>query len=155
MRPASRDRLRQWWLLLLPLSYLLHLAEEWWGGEGFAAWTARAVGSPVSTMRFIVLNVIVWPVFLLLTIASILRPRLTWFPTTFATVVLVNASLHALGTLATFSYSPGLVTGLLLYFPVGAWALSYGRRTLTPRSFRLAVLFGVLIHAAVVVIAFA
>ena len=64
---------RPWWLLLLPLSYLLHLAEEWWGGEGFAAWTARAVDSPVSTTRFIILNSIVWPLFLLLTIAAILR----------------------------------------------------------------------------------
>ena len=27
---------RAWWLLGLPLGYLLHLADEWWGGEGAA-----------------------------------------------------------------------------------------------------------------------
>ena len=145
---------RPWWLLLLPLSYLLHLAEEWWGGEGFAAWTARALGSPVSTTRFLILNSIVWPVFALLTVAAILRPRLAWFPTTFATVVLINAGLHVLGSLATSSYSPGLVTGVLLYLPVGIAALSQGRRVVTPRAFQMALLFGVLIHAAVAVIAF-
>ena len=60
-----------------------------------------------------------------------------------------------LGTLATSSYSPGLVTGLLLYLPVGFAAVSQGRRVVTPRAFQMALLFGVLIHAAVAVIAFA
>lgn len=146
---------RPWWLLLLPLSYLLHLAEEWWGGEGFAAWTARAVGSPVSTTRFIVLNSIVWPLFSVLTVAAILRQRLAWFPATFATVVVINTVLHGLGSLATASYSPGLITGVLLYLPVGIAALVHSRRVVTPRSFQLAVLLGFLIHAAVAVIAFA
>jgi len=151
----QRDSTKPWWLLLLPASYLLHLAEEWWGGEGFAAWTARAVGSPVSTTRFLVLNSVVWPFFLLLTIAAILRPKLAWFPTTFATVVLINAGLHALGSLATWTYSPGLLTGLLLYLPLGTAAIAHGRRVLTPHAFRLAVLLGVIIHALVAVIAFA
>jgi Protein of unknown function with HXXEE motif len=164
-RPEGEERLSTdleaakrpgpWWLLLLSISYLLHLGEEWWGGEGFAEWTARAVGSPVSTTRFLVLNGIVWPVFSLLTVAAILRPRLAWFPATFATVVLVNATLHALGTVATSSYSPGLVTGLLLYLPVGTATLSFVRRVVTPRSFLLAVLLGILIHAFVIVLAFA
>jgi hypothetical protein len=146
---------RAWWLLLLPLSYLVHLAEEWWGGEGFAAWTARAVGSPVSTTRFLVLNGIVWPLFLALTIAAIVRPRLAWFPATFATVVLINAGLHALGALATASYSPGLISGLLLYLPLSLATLRAARRSLTPRSFAVAVLSGLLIHGLVAVIAFA
>jgi hypothetical protein len=146
---------RPWWLLLLPISYLFHLAEERWGGEGFAAWTARAVGSPVSTTRFIALNSIVWPLFLSLTVAAVLRPKLAWFPAVFATVVLVNAALHTLGSLVTATYSPGLVTGLLLYLPIGTAALSFSRNHATPRSFHLAVLLGVVIHAVVAVIAFA
>ena len=150
----EQDR-RSWWLLLLPVSYLFHLAEEWWGGEGFAAWTALAIGSPVSTTRFIVLNAIVWPLLFCFTIAAILRPRLAWFPAVFATVVLINAALHALGSLVTSSYSPGLVTGLLLYIPIGTAALSFSRREATPSAFRRSVLLGVLIHAIVAVIAFA
>lgn len=146
---------RPWWLLALPASYLLHLGEEWWGGEGFAAWTARAVGSPVSTTRFLVLNGIVWPLFLALTVTAIFGRRLTWFPTAFATVILVNASLHVLGTLATSSYSPGLVTGVLLYVPSGIATLVFSSRSLAPAAFRAAVVVGVLIHALVIVIAFA
>jgi hypothetical protein len=152
---SDGTRHRPWWLLVLPLSYLLHLAEEWWGGEGFATWTARALGSPVSTTRFIVLNAIVWPLFCVLTVAAILRPKLAWFTTTFATVVLINAALHALGTLATSTYSPGLLTALVLYVPAGVAALSLGRRSLSPGSCALATFFGFLIHGLVAVIAFA
>ena len=148
-RPA-----RAWWLLSLPLSYLLHLAEEWWGGIGFAAWTARALGAPVSTTRFLALNGVVWPLFTVLTAGAILRQGWAWFPVTFATVVLVNAGLHVLGSLATSSYSPGLITGVVLYVPVGIAALAQGRRLATPRSFGMAVGLGFLVHAVVAVIAF-
>jgi len=151
-RPA--EQARAWWLLLLPAAYLLHLAEEWWGGEGFAQWTARTVGSPVSTTRFLVLNGIVWPLFSLLTVTAILRAKWVWFIATFATVVLINAGLHALGTLVTSTYSPGLLTSLFLYLPLGLAAISYSKRVATPRSFSLAVLLGLLIHAVVAVIAF-
>jgi hypothetical protein len=36
--------------------------------------------------------------------------------TSFGTVIVINAALHGLGTVVSSSYSPGLVTGLLLYF---------------------------------------
>lgn len=144
-----------WWPLLLPCAYLAHLAEEWWGGEGFALWTARALGQEVSTVRFLVLNGIVWPVFAALTVAALRKPALSWFLTTFSTVVVVNALLHALGSLATSTYSPGLVTGLFLYLPIGTYALVSGRRQLPERDFALAVFGGILIHALVAAIAFA
>ncbi|HEX5760866.1 MAG TPA: HXXEE domain-containing protein [Thermoanaerobaculia bacterium] len=145
----------QWWLLLLPVSFLLHIAEEWWAGEGFAAWTARAVGTPIGTTRFLVVNSIAWPLFTLLTVLAVRRNAFAWFPTTFATIVLVNAALHILGTLATATYSPGLVTSLALYLPIGGLAFSAGRRQLAARSFALAVLTGVVIHSVVILIALA
>jgi hypothetical protein len=144
-----------WWPLLLPLAYLLHLAEEWWGGEGFAAWTAMAVGRGVSTTRFLVVNGIVWPLFTALTIAAVKRPALRWFLATFSTVVVINAVLHALGSLGTASYSPGLVTSLVLYLPIGGYGLASASRQLSQREFALALLAGFLFHAAVIVMAFA
>ncbi len=116
---------------------------------------ARAYGRQVSTIRFLVLNGIAWPLFAGLTVAALRRPALSWFHTTFGTVVVVNAALHLLGSLATSSYSPGLVSGLLLYFPIGIYALATGSRQLAPGTFAGAVLGGFLIHALVAVIAFA
>lgn len=144
-----------WWPLLLPCAYLLHLAEEWWGGEGFALWMVRAYGRQVSTTRFLVLNGIAWPLFAGLTVAALWKPALSWFLTTFGTVVVVNAALHVLGSLATSSYSPGLPTGLLLYFPIGTYAIATGARQLPSGTFAGAVLGGFLTHALVAVIAFA
>lgn len=147
--------LRRWWPVLLPLSYLLHLGEEWWGGEGFAAWTTRAFGAPVSTTRFLILNGIVWPLFTILTVVAIRRSELRWFLTTFGTIVMINAALHVMGTLASSSYSPGLITGVFLYLPFGTLAITSGRRQLPPGTFGAAVLAGVFVHALVAVIAFA
>ena len=142
------------WLLLLPLAYLLHLAEEWWGGEGFVAWTLRALGRPVSETRFLVLNAIVWPLFCTLTLLAFRKRSMAWFPTTFGTVNLINAGLHVLGTMVSGSYSPGLVTAVFLYLPLGGLAMRSGRRGLSESAFGWAVLLGVVIHAVVAVIAF-
>lgn len=144
----------KWWPLMLPTAYLLHLLEEWFGGEGFASWTARALDTPVSPTRFIVLNSIVWPLFAVLTVLAMRRPRAAWFLTTFGALIVINATLHALGSLATGSYSPGLVTGLFLYIPFGGIAVADGLRRLPHQTFVAAIVLAVAIHAIVAFIAF-
>ena len=151
----DRALANRWWPLLLPASYLLHLFEEWFGGEGFAAWTERALGQPVSTTRFLVLNAIVWPLFAALTLVAVKRPAASWFLTSFGTLVVINALLHALGALASSSYSPGLVTGLLLYLPIGTFAIRRGLQQLPASVFARAVFLGVAAHIVVALIAFA
>lgn len=144
-----------WWPLLLPFAYLCHLCEEWWGGVGFAAWTRQALGVEVSPARFLLLNGFVWPLFLVCTIAAIRAPRFAWFLVAFATIVVLNGSLHLLGTLAYSSYSPGLVTGVLLYLPIGGWVLVRSASRMSSGLFWLGVAMGLLFHAAVAAIAFA
>ena len=141
----------RWWPLLLPAAYLIHLAEEWWGGVGFAAWTANAVGRPVSETRFLVVNGIAAPVLTACTLLAVRSRSFRWFVVTFGTIVLVNGVLHLLGSLATASYSPGVVSGSLLYLPLGALALREGR---TGERFGGAVALGLALHALVAVIAF-
>lgn len=151
----TRETARRGWPLLLPLAYLLHLAEEWWGGPGFAAWTLSALGREVSPTRFLLLNGVVWPVFAVMTAIASRRPSQAWFLTTFGTIVVVNAILHGLGSLASRSYSPGLLTGLFLYVPLGGHAVAAGARELAAPRFTLAVIGGLLAHALVAVVAFA
>ena len=152
--PATDQRRRPWWLLLLPASFLFHIAEEWFAGQGFPAWTAQLGGSGIPPARFIVINAIAWPGSLVLMGASIVTPELDWFPAAFATMILVNAVLHAVGTVVTSTYSPGLVTALLLFLPFGLAALRYCRRSLNPHRFAMAVVAGLFIHIAVIAIAF-
>jgi hypothetical protein len=140
---------------LLPLCFLLHIAEELWAGEGFIAWTARLFSSPITATRFAVINGIGWPLFACLSLLAVLQPRLVWLAATLATMLLVNACLHALGTAATASYSPGLATGLLLYPPVCIPALRHSRNHVPPSTFASAVAAGALLHGLVLLVAFA
>lgn len=153
-RREKGDTVR-WWPLLLPFAYALHVGEEWWGGEGVFVWTERVFGEQLSPLRFVVLNAVIWPLFAALTVLAIRHAAYEWFLVTFATLVVVNALLHVLGTVVFGSYSPGLVTGLLLYVPVGSLILVGGRRKLPQTRFVAAVAFGVVIHAVVAVVAFA
>jgi hypothetical protein len=141
-------------LLALPASYLAHLAEEWWGGEGFASWTERALGAPVSETRFVIVNSIAAPLFVLGTILAILHRAWGWFAVTLATVLLINGTLHALGSVGTASYSPGMITGLALYLPLGLIVLRWGRAQLSAATFGVAAALGVAIHGFVAIVAF-
>ena len=145
---------KPWWLLALPVSYLAHLAEEWWGGEGFASWTERALGAPVSETRFIIVNSVAAPLFVLGTVLAIVNRAWGWFAVTFGTVVLINGSLHVLGSIATASYSPGVITGLALYLPLGLVVLRRGRTQLSAATFGVAAALGVAIHGFVAIVAF-
>src|SRR5882672_11722646 len=48
------DRATIFWSWLFPLSYLIHIAEEYWGGEGYPAYILRLRGVHMSTTRFLV-----------------------------------------------------------------------------------------------------
>lgn len=115
--PVTRVE-RPWWLLLLPFVFLLHIAEEHWADEGFVAWTGRLFSSPISTARFVAINAVSWTVFACLALLAVLQARLAWLAAMLATMLLFNGFLHALGTVVTAAYSPGVVTGLMLYPPV-------------------------------------
>jgi hypothetical protein len=151
---TNAQRRANWWWLALPASYLAHLCEEWWGGEGFAAWTARVVGAPISETRFILLNSIAAPMFILGTVLAITRPAWAWFIVSLGTAVLINGLLHALGAAGTRSYSPGVVTGAALFVPLGILALRRGRRRLSEATFWAAAAGGVAIHTTAIVVAF-
>jgi Protein of unknown function with HXXEE motif len=145
---------KEWWWLALPASYLAHLGEEWWGGEGFASWTERVVGAPVSETRFIIVNSVAAPLFVLGTVLAITKPSWAWFVVTFGTIMLINGTLHVLGSVGSASYSPGVITGLALYLPLGITTLRLGRTRSSAGTFWAAVLLGVAIHGVVAVVAF-
>ena len=88
-RDGAPARPRPWWLLGLPLGYLLHLADEWWGGDGFVAWIERATGATVSPTRFLVVNGDIWTDY---DFSSLRRPL-----TDLAHLVLVDNPAHHVG----------------------------------------------------------
>ena len=151
---VNREPWPRLWPLLLPLSYLIHLAEEQWGGGGFAAWASSALSAPLTESRFLVINAVAWPLVLVVCGIAIIRPALSWPVLVVAALLTLNGALHVLGSLVTSSYSPGAVSGGLVYLPLGLVTLLWGRRTATPGAFLAALLVGVVLHAVVAVVAF-
>jgi hypothetical protein len=138
--------------ILLPLAYVVHLAEEWFGG--FLEWTPSILGYEIDVERFVIINAIALVMFTVGTLAAFRVPEAGWFAASLATLLGLNGILHVLGTVAFGVYSPGAITGLLLYVPVSVVVLRASGRTLPGSIFARAVLFGIVLHALVPVLAF-
>lgn len=134
---------------LFPLTYGAHLCEEIWGGDGFPAWLAHVRGTPLPWRSFVVLNAIGFTIMCMAVLAIHRRPQLRQLLGVLGAIVCTNAILHVIGTVATHRYSPGLVTGTVLWLPLGSWALRgvvkrFGIAALGP-----AIIGGLAAHTAV------
>lgn len=138
--------------IYLLFAYLLHLAEEWFGG--ISEWTRVILGIEISPERFVLINASAFLLFAIGTLAASSIPRMAWFSASFAALLGLNGVLHTLATLGFGVYSPGTVTGLLLYIPLSAIVLRASYAQLSRSVFASSVLFGVLLHGFVALLAF-
>ena len=141
----KRILLRLGWLF--PVTYLVHILEEWFGG--FPAWFARVMGAGLTEETFLWLNAAALAGMTLGVVLAYSSGRLRWLFVSFGTVTLVNGAAHVAASLATLSYSPGVVSGALLWLPLAFVTLRAGRASLTRRSFVAGIVVGALMHAAV------
>ena len=153
-QPHIASNVAPWWVIFLPIAFLAHICEEWFGGPGFPAWTQSTLGAGVSPARFVLMSGGGLLVMTLSIIAALHDHRRAWLAVTFATMITVNGLLHAIATAAYSTYSPGTVTGLLVFVPLGGLTLWSMSRCLPRHQFVLAALGGVALHALVLFIAF-
>ncbi len=132
-------------VLLLPVAVLLHIAEEWLGG--FPEWIHAPLGAELTAERFLLVNAFGAALFLAGALAARFSPGLAWLGVSLAALVGVNGVLHGLAWLVTGTYSPGAVSGLVLYHPLGVNLLRSSARRLSRPAFAGAVLLGLLVHA--------
>jgi hypothetical protein len=151
-RPMSTESFTGKWAWLFPISYLVHIAEEYWGG--FPAWIARFWGVESSLDNFLSWNGGALMMMAVGVALALKTKSYRWLLVGFATVVLINGLVHAGASIATSSYSPGLISGLLLFVPLGASTLLRARRQVNARTFRAGVIIGLLMHGVVVLLAF-
>ena len=140
------------WVWLFPVTYLIHIAEEFWVGDGFHVWVARFGGGGLEPETFVALNA---TALVVMTAGTALVRRysvMNWLVVAFGTTLVLNGVTHLLASVYTVSYSPGLISGNLLWVPLGIFGLWQVRRWLSRQVFRLAIFTGALIHAAVIVI---
>jgi len=144
------DRATVLWSWLFPLSYLVHIAEEYWGGEGYPAYIFRLRGVHMSTTRFLFAQGIGA---VLVTLGVVLARRFKFLPlmlVILAAVVTGNALTHAATALSILAYGPGLWSTLFLWGPLGILTLIRFKSALDDqRQYWLAIAIGIGINIVV------
>ncbi|MCB0581124.1 MAG: HXXEE domain-containing protein [Phaeodactylibacter sp.] len=138
---------------LLPGTYLVHLLEEYFGGEGFPVWLSRFMNADLSAADFLLINGIAWPLMAAFALAYTLGWKNNVVLLALWTVLFVNGLLHPLSCLASGAYSPGTFSAVLLYLPLGLLAFKTTLPTLSDKQRFGGITAGVLIHILVILLA--
>jgi hypothetical protein len=139
-----RDPLLLW--LFLP-AYLLHVIEEYLAG--FPAWFGAIAGHPLPVPAFVAINAVGVTVLVTAIIAATRHERLGWIAVAMATVAVINPLAHLLASILTATYSPGLVSGVVVWLPLGQLLLLRARYQADGAALRRGVLVGMLVQGFV------
>ncbi len=138
------DRATIFWSWLFPLSYLIHIAEEYWGGEGYPAYILRLRGVHMSTGRFLAAQSVG---FILVTIGVVLARRLKFL---LGAVVAGNALTHTVTALSILKYGPGLFSSIFIWGPLGIATVTHFKKYIDDqRQYWIAISLGVAINVVV------
>jgi len=103
---------------------MLHVLEEYFYPGGFPNFMKRmspAFAPFVTTSFAIIIN----GLFLLLCVlAAVIGKSALVFSLSIASLLFTNGLVHMLGSMRAIRYAPGLITGILLYIPLGITAYS-------------------------------
>ncbi len=139
----------QRWIWLFPITYLIHMTEEYYSGEGFYRWISRLTGAHFTAHDFVALNAIAWFVMVCAMALVAAFPSCRFLLVAFGGVVLLNALLHVSFSVLTRSYSPGAISGLLCWTPLGTYTLHRTWRELPHSIFAFGIAVSLGLHGLV------
>jgi hypothetical protein len=137
------------WGWVFPATYALHILEEWRCGETFTVWIARLKGVESEMGEFLLWNAVALVLMAASIFLTVRFKSFGWLLLAYGTAFLLNALSHLSASFYTNSYSPGLVSSLLFWLPLGGLTLLRFRKTLGRRARRAGLLVGLLIHCIV------
>ena len=141
------------WLWLFPAVFAVHIAEEGLAGEGFYRWIRRMVDREIAPGTFVAVNLGFEAAMVAAVHQATRRDRAAWVAPALGLIGAANGLGHLAGSVATRSYSPGVVSGAGLWAPLGVAALARTRQTLPRRAWRRGVAAGLLITGSLVPLA--
>lgn len=133
--------------LLLLVTYALHIVEEY--TFGFPAWAEAHTGLAFTPEVFLRLNATFFGVMAAGVVAGMLFTPAQWLVIPLGTAVLINGTGHLVASLITWSYSPGLVTGTLLWIPLGLRIIRAARHRWPSAGVAAGILLGAGLHILV------
>lgn len=138
---------------LYPVTLLIHLAEEYWAGVALSDSPQKMRGVNLTPARFLALT----GLGTVLVLAGIIIAQQFGFPQLMLAIlgifVLINGLSHTITGALKAQYNPGIVTGLLLWIPLGALTLSRLKTTMTWQRYLAGIAIGIAIHAIVSILA--
>ena len=141
-------------LVLFPLTYLAHVAEEYWAGGGYCDYLLKRYSVELSQRRFLALQTLGLSLMLLgIILGMILRFPLTMIAMLSA-IVIGNSLVHVLRSINHRIYSPGLITAIALWLPLGSISLITVWPNTSAARLLVAVLVGVAANWIVELISF-
>jgi hypothetical protein len=127
---------------LFPPTYAIHLAEEYGAAGGFADWVERVLGLPFSNAEFILWNAFALALMCVAAWLVSCHVRFRFIEIALAVAVIGNVCAHIVGSLVTWTYSPGLVTAVVVWAPLAAIRLPVAYCAASPRGRRAGVYIG-------------
>ncbi|HKO63045.1 MAG TPA: HXXEE domain-containing protein [Pyrinomonadaceae bacterium] len=141
------------WLWLFVITYVVHVAEEYWGGEGYSVHLMESKGVYMSPSRFLFVQAIG----IALMAAGVLIAKRLRFANAFAIIlaatVLGNTVTHIVSSVRTLEYEPGLVSAIVIWLPLGLFTILYFRHYVQKaKRFWISIGIGVAINVVIGVI---
>jgi len=137
------------WVWFFLAIYIVHIAEEFFAGITLARGRRQMYGVNMTPRQFLAVNSIA--IVLIATgmyLALVFRfPQ--WLLVSMATVVLINGFSHTITSACRSEYNPGLITGILIFIPLGVVTLLRLNESMSLRRFFVAVLVGIATHAII------
>jgi hypothetical protein len=137
------------WLALFPLTYLVHISEEYWCGGGYSNYLMTNYCVELSPEHFVRLQAL--GVFLMT--LGVIAGLILRFPLTMvailSAIVLGNALVHTIRSIQGWTYTPGLVTAVVLWLPLGSVSLLAVWPFISSGKFTLALAVGFVTNCVV------
>ncbi len=137
---------------LFPLTYLIHVAEEYWCGEGYPAYILRVRGVHLSNTRFLAAQTLGT---LLMAMGILLARRFNFrhmMIIIMASTVLVNGLTHTMTSLSSLTYGPGVLSSALIWIPLSLFCLVLFKKNLSRKRYLTGVAIGLGVNVLVFVI---
>ena len=131
--------------ILLPFAVALHIAEEWFGG--LTDWARLTLDLDIPAAQFLSTNLAGLVLFAIGATFAYREPRAAWIGVSLTALVCLNTILHTGLSVAVGVYSPGTITGLLLYIPMSVIIFRWAATHLSRGVFGGAIIFGIGIQA--------
>ncbi len=139
---------------LFPFAYLIHLLDEFFFGGGFAMWYSNLLNANLSEYDFLIINSTAFVLVITVSILYSLGKIKNFIPAVLGTLFFMNGLVHLMLSVATWIYSPGTISGIIIYIPLGVIVYKNIFPLLTQDQRTSSIITAIILHILISIIAF-